>query len=448
MNESIFLEKLIDIYEALPGPVILQNGTKFKAEGHICYSQAIHELLTQLVVECPGVAEYITLNHENGTSTFVEFDAESYLGKQITAITVAFPRRGKKIPEVYFFENEHALVDSHKTLLSQGKSLPNLFYLTSSKYSSLQSKPNSKLLKIRKIIEWFFLFESISSLTRKTENGTELVFIERTGQEKLTKPVHFESIIVPEMLLIDDIPDVGHFSDFESNANDSSLHHEEKKKFLRVAFVETLISIRAKGADKVDSLEIAKSIDDIRNSYYEHLELFMEDFVVSEFKKEIEDAHFSYLEKIESVIGNIQGKLYAIPASFLALGALARSKNLEATMLILIAAGLASLFTFLMIYSQKGRASYISTSLSFIFDKFERNSEEEKNNVGILSEVCHIKKTLDEQIESKKKLILFYSVVSWLPLIAALFVVYYRFPDRINTIVGKLWAYVSNLLTC
>ncbi|HCK94190.1 MAG TPA: hypothetical protein DHW71_14430, partial [Gammaproteobacteria bacterium] len=215
-----------------------------------------------------------------------------------------------------------------------------------------------------------------------------------------------------------------------------------------VAFVETLINIRAKGIKTVDSLEIANSIDAIRNSYYEHLELFMEDFVVSEFKKEIEDAHFSYLEKIESVIGNIQGKLYAIPASFLALGALARSKDLESTMLILVAAGLASLFTFLMIYSQKGRANYISTSLSFIFEKFERNSEEEKSNVGILSEVCKIKESLDKQIESKKKLILLYSVASWLPLIAALLVVYYRFPDKMNILFSNVWTYITSLFTC
>ena len=404
--------------------------------------------LTELIGQCPAVAEYITLDHDNGTSTYAETNAETYLGQQITAITIAFPRRDNKIPEVYFFENEHELVNSHKKLLSQGKALPNLFYLTSGKYSSLESKPNSKLLKIKKIIEWFHLFESISSLTRRTENGTELVFIERTGQEKLTKPIHFEAVIVPEMLLIDDIPEVGHFSDFENNENDSSLHHEEKKKFLRVAFVETLINIRAKGIKTVDSLEIANSIDAIRNSYYEHLELFMEDFVVSEFKKEIEDAHFSYLEKIESVIGNIQGKLYAIPASFLALGALARSKDLESTMLILVAAGLASLFTFLMIYSQKGRANYISTSLSFIFEKFERNSEEEKSNVGILSEVCKIKESLDKQIESKKKLILFYSVASWLPLIAALLVVYYRFPDKMNILFSNVWTYITSLFTC
>ena len=154
------------------------------------------------------------------------------------------------------------------------------------------------------------------------------------------------------------------------------------------------------------------------------------------------------MEKIESVIGNIQGKLYAIPASFLALGALARSKDLESTMLILVAAGLASLFTFLMIYSQKGRANYISTSLSFIFEKFERNSEEEKSNVGILSEVCKIKESLDKQIESKKKLILFYSVASWLPLIAALLVVYYRFPDKMNILFSNVWTYITSLFTC
>ena len=117
-------------------------------------------------------------------------------------------------------------------------------------------------------------------------------------------------------------------------------------------------------------------------------------------------------------------------------------------MLILVAAGLASLFTFLMIYSQKGRANYISTSLSFIFEKFERNSEEEKSNVGILSEVCKIKESLDKQIESKKKLILFYSVASWLPLIAALLVVYYRFPDKMNILFSNVWTYITSLFTC
>lgn len=441
MNDRELLSLLVRIFKALPNPRVLEGGTKIKVEGALLITQDLFDLLKELVEKLPSINEYIVLEVDGIQHDFLDCSSNHYAEKNVSNLTVGFPRRNK-IPEVYIFNNEFELIQSHKKLLSCGNPLPNSFYLASSDYISDESESNTKLQKIERVLDWFSIFEEISNLNRKGDSCRELIFIEKAGQEKLTKPIHFETNILAEMIDIEDIPDVGHFFDLKDEKNDSSLHHEEKRKFLRIAFVETLARVRAQKTGNDDSLEIVKSLDLIRNSYYEHLELFMEDFVVSEFKKDIEEAHFSYLEKIESVIGNIQGKLYAIPASFLALGALARSNNTESNLLILVAAGLASLFTFLMIISQKGRAEYLSSSISFIFEKFERNSEEEKSNIGILSNVCDIKESLCQQLEKKKKLILFYSIVSWLPFLASLIVIYIRFNEKINSWLKSILQYL------
>tara|TARA_R110001583_G_scaffold39668_1_gene126907 strand:+ start:10828 stop:12165 length:1338 start_codon:yes stop_codon:yes gene_type:complete len=427
INNIFVLDALIDLYEALPSPLIANNGTQIKVVEPFELTLEQSTSICKLLDTCPSISKFITFSADYQELNIKdnEVDISLFIGKEIETIKVGFPQRQGSIPDIYFYQDEYELVNSHAQLLSKGGSLPESFYLTNSNFKP-SNGDNEKLSKIARILEWFCLFKDISNVDTPKDNSYELVFIEKAGDDKLTKPVHFLTEICAEMLDVLDVPPLGHFEELRKINDRTDTNKKEKQKFLRVAFVEVLRELRSNGQAEGEALKVARNIENIRNSYYEHLELFMEDFAISEFKREIEDARFSYIEKIEAVIGDIQGKLYAIPAAFIAIGAIARSQTFESTILIVFGAFFASALTFIMVKNQEGRAQYVDKSIDFVFDKLERRNVDDTEHYSIIKNIDDAKVSLVKMLETKKKYIKFYLFAAWLPFGTALIVAFSR----------------------
>lgn len=429
MNEEALLDGLIVLFKRLEKPTIDNSGNRIRCTEGFTLTVEIADAIRHILTICPDINEYSGFTIENRPLS-LKTELAGNIGERLDSLKISFPPR-ESIPAVYFYKDEYELVDTHAQFLSQGGRLPDNYYLTKPEFSSKSGINNVKLEKLDRLLDWFALLKDISSLNSTKEDVDELIFIEKAGDDKLTKPIHFLTMIHSEVLNVSDMPALGHFEELKKVEGKTEIHKKEKQKFLRVAFIEVLRALKANEPLKDDAYLIAANIDRLRNSYYEHLELFMEDFAISEFKREIEEAHFSYIEKIESVIGNIQGKLYAIPASFAAFGAIAKSQTIESTLLIIFGSLLASIFTCIMVMNQKDRAQFVDKSIDFVFDKLQRQNDEEIEHDSIVQNIKNAKSSLSKMLKSKRKLITFYVFASWTPFIAAILVAYFRHRSEI-----------------
>lgn len=338
---------------------------------------------------------------------------EIILNKNLTHLSIIFNSN------MVFFNDLKTYVSTYSSELLNDEVTPSYFYLYDDDVLYSDENVENKLENIRRATLWVNLFEKISDIRKQNEEGGSTYYLLVKGNgDSYVKPMALEVNDLSCVLDISVMPELGAFDSLLSEDR-VNLNDDEKRSFFKLAMVDTLKELSIKENSK-DYLELAlKNIDHIKTSYFDHYEVFIHNFALGEFYKEVEGKYFDYVEKIQSVLGDIQTKIFAIPAALVGMGALSKVSDMSGNLLILLGVFLVSLMTVWLLKDQKTRLQQINSSMTFVFNKIRQDGEgHEKTRV--MQDIAKMSKELDTLILRRRQWVDNYILMAWIPFIATL----------------------------
>lgn len=338
-------------------------------------------------------------------------------GDNCTLLNISANKNQDSNP-IFFAPNAEILIDKFSPFLAKGESLPSYYYLINEDYASTSQEEPTWLNNLSVVQNWFELFKSLADIEKETTNGEIVYFIAKKDKDKYLKHTELELLLNFSFTQIQNIPKLGEFESLLNGKND--LHTEERKVFFKQALVEALSELRD---EKTSSSPIVKSllenIEKLTASYHEQVQVFIQNFALNEFHNEVENKYFEYLESINKTVGDVQAKMFAVPASLIGIGALMKATNWLSYSFIVFGIFLVCLFSQFIISEQFSRFKQIQDSINFIFRKLKEEGIQKLDKTKVIKEIREMKGKLEDAIEDKKDRLIWYGIFVWINLLLA-----------------------------
>ena len=238
------------------------------------------------------------------------------------------------------------------------------------------------------------------------------------------------SFLLPTNIVVDMLQyDIQHLSLLEeilNKKNENKAHLSERKLMLRLAVADVL--------DKFESesnmfLVLVREWKLVLSQYRSNLQTYVHGFSFEKVRREVAQAEIEYGSKLSSVLGDIAGKLLALPVSLVALVALHKTdSNFEAFVLFLSLL-LVTVVLLSVLYNQKLQVDRLMHSFDVVFDEFKSKVETYPQKLKELLKVTI--KQVDEQGVVLKKTFLLLQVSSCIPVYLGFMVVVYKYGDGV-----------------
>ena len=298
--------------------------------------------------------------------------------------------------------------------------MPDFFYLTEPKFSTGRDEDLDEISSLKAIRPWINLLRDVSDINKESESGEILYFVQKADEDKVAKPFRLDLSIDASFFEIDVPESIGDFAELLIGSDINGLHFEEKRSLFKLALVGLLNKLKVESPSANLFYLLMCNLDRLRGSYMEHFEVFVHNFALSEFHHKIEEKYFDYVEKIQTVLSDIQSKVYAIPAVLIGMAALTRFKTIDAYVLIILGVFFTCLLTHWMLMDQFSRLDKIKESMLFVFRSLERRSGEEPNHDEVMQDITRMRQDILIQIGRRKSRLGRYVVICWSLLIIAI----------------------------
>ncbi|MCD9516619.1 hypothetical protein [Photobacterium carnosum] len=326
--------------------------------------------------------------------------------------------RGNKFS---FYDNEKDLFQKLSSFLIKGKSLPDNYYLIDDDFRSDSELVHPSIMKLPLISEWIDFLTKISDIDKETEDGITLYYFIKGKDDKYAKPLEVKINSILELINIDEISSIEDISKLVSEDDSGNLHHRDRQSFFKLALVDTLRKlVKDDLSKKTEAIILFTYLGAIKNTYYEHYDIFIHNFAIGEFQQQVEEKGFDYAEKISSVLNDIQIRLYAIPVVLVSLGALAKVDNIYSYLFIISGVIITALFNYWMINDQILRLEQIEKSSLFTFSKLKIQGHEKLESCDTLKNLDEIFDNIQSRITDRNTKIKYYQIFCWLPTIITL----------------------------
>ncbi|WP_157823675.1 hypothetical protein, partial [Pseudoalteromonas sp. GutCa3] len=287
-------------------------------------------------------------------------------------------------------------------------------------YKSCSELDLKSVLKFDEIIKWINFLTQASDIDKETADGLILYFFIKGEDDKFAKPLEIKINNLQKLVNLEDISPIDDISMLISKDDHGNLHHQDRQSFFKLALVDTLRKVIT--SDTNDDLKpriLFENLDKIKNSYYEHYEVFIHNFAIGEFQLQVEEKGFEYAEKVSSVLNDIQIRLYAIPIVLVSLGALAKVDDIYSYTFVISGVLITGLFNSWMINDQILRLEQIEKSSEFAFNRLKDECEEKLETQPVLNNLTDIVNNIGNRIADRNTKIRYYKILCWLPTLIA-----------------------------
>lgn len=317
-----------------------------------------------------------------------------------------------------FYNDENDLLEKLSTFLIQGYNLPKNYYFIDSDFRSDSDLVHPFTLKLEPIRKWLSFLKSVSDIEKNIDNGIALYYFIKGEKDKFATPLEIKITNIQELLLINDLSPVDDIEFLIKSDENGNLHHRDKLSFFKLALVDTFKNILAENNTSSSSAFILFSnFGRIKNSYFEHYDIFIQNFAIGEFQQQVEAKSFEYSEKLSTVLNDIQMKLYAIPIVLIGLSTFDKIEGFLNYSFIVAGVFIAGLFNYWMVNDQISRLEQIKISIRYTFDKLRSKGREGLQDSDIITNLDNVYINLKDRIKDRELKIKHYRYLSWLPLI-------------------------------
>jgi len=333
-------------------------------------------------------------------------------GDTCTKLSICINKASDEKP-IFFATCAKELINKHSSFLATGESLPTLYYLINDEYKSTSGVKPIWLNNLLVVQDWFKLFRTLADIEKPSSKGELVYFIAKKDKDKFLKHTELELLLDYSFTEIQNVPKLGEFEALVKGKND--LHTEERKVFFKQAIVEVLTELNGEAASESPIIKsMLENIDKLTASYHEQVQVFIQNFALNEFHNSVENKYFEYLENINKTVGDVQAKMFAVPASLIGIGALLKVSNWLSYSFIIFGIFLVCLFSQFIISEQFSRFKQIQDSINFIFRKLKEEGIQKLDKTKVIKEIREMKEKLEAAIENKKERLIWYTVFVWI----------------------------------
>lgn len=216
--------------------------------------------------------------------------------------------------------------------------------------------------------------------------------------------------------------------------NENKAHLSERKLMLRLAVADVL--------DKFESesnmfLVLVREWKSVLSQYRNNLQTYVHGFSFEKVRREVAQAEIDYGTKLSSVLGDIAGKLLALPVSLVALVALQKTDSPFESFVLFLSLVLVTVVLLSVLYNQKLQVDRLMHSFDVVFDEFKGKVETYPQKLQKLLKLTI--KQVDDQGEVLKKTFMLLQVASCVPAYLGFMVVVYKYGD--SALVFLRWIF-------
>lgn len=322
-----------------------------------------------------------------------------------------------------FFHDVESFILSSASL-SKGQFPKNIFIVSEGWADSDANKP-SKIIKLERVCRLVQLL-SLLAVGFDKDSNTEcysLFFALPPDGGRPPRSFLLPTNIVPSMLQYE-IQHLNLLEEILNKKNENKAHLSERKLMMRLAVADVL--------DKFESeanmfLVLVREWKTVLSQYRNNLQTYVHGFSFEKVRREVAQAEIDYGTKLSSVLGDIAGKLLALPVSLVALVALQKTdSNFEAFVLFLSLV-LVTVVLLSVLYNQKLQVDRLMHSFDVVFDEFKCKVETYPQKLQKLLKLTM--KQVDEQGEVLKNTFLLLQVASCIPTYLGFMVIVYKYGD-------------------
>ncbi|REL31418.1 hypothetical protein [Thalassotalea euphylliae] len=411
-QKELVFNLLIELYSVGEGNIEVSSFDTFSLTKEFSLNSRVISILQELNKQRELLGK-LELNVDYEDVSFETLEPEDVC----THLSISINKPQDKKP-IFFATSAIELIDKQAPFLAKGAALPDYYYLVNEGYKSTSKDKPVWFNNLSVVQDWFALFRSLSDIDKPTENGELIYFIAKRDKDKFLKHTELELIIDYSYTRIQNIPKLGEFTTFLQSKSD--LHTEERKVFFKQAIVQVLSDV---AEDKTSKVPVVKSllenIDKLTASYHEQVQVFIQNFALDEFHNEVENKYFEYIESINKTVGDVQAKMFAVPASLIGIGALLKASSWLSYSFIVLGIFIVCLFSQFIISEQFSRFKQIQDSINFVFRKLTEDGIQKLDRTKVIKEIREMKERLGAAIESKKERLVWYGVFVWINLLLA-----------------------------
>jgi hypothetical protein len=326
-----------------------------------------------------------------------------------------------------FYKNEADLFEKLSVFLIQGKSLPDYYYFIEDDFRSDSELVYPSLIKLKIISKWIEFLTKISDIDKKTDDGIALYYFIKGEGDKFAKPLEVKLNRFVDLVNIGEISSIEDISNLISKDESGNLHHRDRQSFFKLALVDTLRRlVKDDSTKQAESVILFSNLDKIKNTYYEHYDIFIHNFAIGEFQLQVEEKGFDYAEKVSAVLNDIQIRLYAIPVVLVSLGALAKVDDIYSYLFIISGVIITALFNHWMINDQVLRLEQIEKSCCFTFEKLRVQGNEKLESCDTLKNLEEIVGNIKSRVADRNTKITYYKLFCWVPTIISIILLFFK----------------------
>jgi hypothetical protein len=246
--------------------------------------------------------------------------------------------------------------------------LPANFYLITEDYLPGDDQKPADVKAVESLTAFIKLLTDFAEDSHGLSTGGQqrLLFVlppdGRVPQKTIVVPIILEAAALENQL--------NHFSILESlvnSANEKKLHIEERRLVMKVAIGDVLAGADP-DANKLTYL--VKNWQEVLKKYRYNFQAYINKFAFDEVRKKIADAEIEYASKLGGVLGDIAGKLLALPVSLLALIALEQVNSDFAFWIGCLALFVVTAIYIAVLHNQKLQVTRLKASFDLAFSPF------------------------------------------------------------------------------
>lgn len=315
-----------------------------------------------------------------------------------------------------FYEDTNDLL-KNSGRVCKGK-LPDQFYIIDSDYFNEDNRPSDRVKTLASICKVIELLSKIAHYhDQKTASDShKLVFI--NPDEGSDRPaIVLETCIEP--VFLDQKPlDYSILEDLANTSRSSDPHLVAKKGVFWSSLAEFLAKIEQ--ARKA-FFNLISEWDAFLDLYQKNLETYLSGFAFHKAKRDVAQAELNLASQFSSVIGDITGKLLAIPVSVGALLAIDKVDNIFEQVIFNIGLFISSLLIVGVVDNQQRQFGRISHAKDVVLGSFEGKKEQYPED--LVDAVDNMVTNLNKNEVNLKATLYFFRCLAWVPFILSVVVV-------------------------
>jgi hypothetical protein len=255
--------------------------------------------------------------------------------------------------------------------------------------------------------------------------GNNFVFIDES--EIITaKPVVLKPVITIDMLN-QPVLDVTLIESFHSPKEKVSPTVGKEKAFFRVSIIEFVGQLKHLSQTEL-FVHLVMNWTAFLDSYQRNLEIYLSGFAFHKARKDVSDAEFKVAEQYSKLLGDIAGKLFGLPVSFVALLGLFNTDVTYAIEFVVVFSLLAASWLMSnLVTNQTQQLERIYHSKGIAFDALD--SQKTAYPKDLQTKLTEAITALDDEYQRLKQLFGILWYVVWSPTVLALLIILFRYVE-------------------